>query len=224
MNPPIVRRLIAKDWYLLRWTVFGYVAGGLISVFLLATGGEAMFNAGGILTITVLIALGMHVVTATVVGERIEHTMPFVMSLPVSIAQYTFAKIVANALIFFGAWLVITLGVSGVVLFRASVPHGLIVVSTIMLLYLLTSYSVVLATAISTESMGWTIGAVVVGNILLNVLMYGLGHIPSIQSTYASNEIVWSSSAVNVLLGECSVILAAIALTFFVQARKSEFL
>ena len=224
MNSAIVPRLVAKDWYLLRWVISAYVAGGLISVALLATGGEAVFNAGCILVITLLIALGMHVVVATVVGERTEHTLPFIMSLPVSIAQYTLAKIVANASIFVGAWLVIALGVSGVVLFRAGVPHGLIVLSTIMLLYMLTTFSVVLAVAIATESMGWTIGVVVVGNILLNNLMYELSHIPSIEGTYASNQIVWSSAAVEVVLVECSVILVAIALTFVFQARKSDFL
>jgi hypothetical protein len=119
---------------------------------------------------------------------------------------------------------VIALAVSGVVLFRAGVQHVLIVLSTITLLYLLTSYTVILAVAMITESMGWTIGVVVVGNILLNFLMSGLAHIPSIQSTYASAQIVWSSPAVDIVLAECSVILAAIALTFVVQARKSDFL
>ena len=224
MNTSIVPRLVAKDWYLLRWAIFGYLGGGVASLLLLAMGGEAAFNAGSILIITLLIALGMHVVMATVVGERIEHTLPFVMSLPVSIAQYTMAKIVANASIFLGAWLLLALGVSGVVLLRPGVPHGLIVLSTITLLYLLMSYFVLLATALTTESMGWTIGTVVVGNILLNFLMYALAHVPSIQRTYASQQAVWSSEAISVVAGEVVVILAALVVTFIVQARKTDFL
>jgi len=224
MSDAIVGRLISKDWYLLRRPVLGYLGGGVVSLALLATGGEAMFNMGCILMITLLIALGMHVVMATVVGERIEHTLPFVMSLPVSIAQYTVAKIAANASLFVGAWALLAAGVSGIVLFRPGVPHGLIVLSTIMLLYILASYFVVLAVAIATEAMAWTIVAVVVGNICLNFLMYGLSHVPSIQSTYASARIVWGATALEVVAGEFAVMIAALAFTFAFQARKSDFL
>ena len=224
MNASIVQRLISKDWYLLRKPVLGYVAGGLIALLLLAFGGNAAFNIGSILIITVLIALGMHVVMATVVGERTEHTLPFVMSLPISIAQYTLAKILANATLFVTGWLLISLGVCGVVLFRAGVPHGLILLSTIMLLYLLASYFVLLAVAITTESMGATIGTVVASNILLNVLMYALSTVPSISSTYDSAPIVWASAGLWVIASEAAVMMIALALTFIFQARKTNFL
>jgi hypothetical protein len=183
-----------------------------------------MFNAGCLLIITLLIALGMHVVMATVVGERIEHTLPFVMSLPISIAQYTMAKIAANVSLFGAGWLILALGVSGVVLFRAGVPHGLFVLSTIMLLDILASYFVLLAVAVTTESMAWTIVTVIVGNIVLNLLTYTLGQDPSIKSDYTSMSIVWSPSAIGVVIGECAIIAAAIVATFAVQSRKTDFL
>jgi hypothetical protein len=224
VNGSIVQRLIGKDWYLLRKPALGYLAGGIISVLLLQFGGAAAFNIGCILIITLLIALGMHVVMATVVGERIEHTLPFVMSLPISIAQYTLAKIVANATMFVGGWLIITLGVCGVVLFRDGVPHGLIMLSSIMLGYLLASYFVLLAVALITESMGVTIGTVITSNILLNVLMYAIGTVPSIRDTYSSTNIVWTSVGLCVLAGEAAVVAIALAATFIFQARKTNFL
>ena len=224
MSTSIVQRLVSKDWYLLRRPVLAYVGAGLVSLMLLQFGGAAAFNFGSILIITVLIALGMHVVMATVVGERTEQTLPFVMSLPISIAQYTLAKIVANATLFVGGWLIISLGVCAVVLFRQGVPHGLIMLSTIMLMYLLASYFVLLAVAVTTESMGATIATVIVSNILLNVLMYALGTAPSIKNTYGSDRVIWNAAGLEILSIEAAVILLALALTFVFQARKTDFL
>ena len=224
MSMTMIQRLVSKDWYLLRRPILGYLGGGVVALLLLATGGDAAFNLGSLLMITLLIAMGMHVVTASVIGERLEHTLPFVMSLPVSIAQYTIAKVVANASIFISAWLVLALGSLGIVLFRAGVPHGLAVISTILLLYMMASYFVVLAVAIITETLGWTIVAVIVGNIGLNALMYGLAHVPSIKSTYVSPQIVWSTAAVEVVAAELAVILASLTFTFLFQATKSDFL
>ena len=171
-----------------------------------------------------MIALGMHVVMATVVGERIEHTLPFVMSLPISIRQYTLAKLAANASLFVGGWLLISLGVCGVVLFRSGVPHGLIMLSTIMLMYLLASYFVLLAVAITTESMGVTIATVITSNILLNVLMYSISTVPSIKRTYDSVSIIWNDAGLWVIGAEAAVIFVALGLTFIFQARKTDFL
>ncbi len=191
---------------------------------MLATGGEAMFNVGTILIITLLIALGMHVVMATVVGERMEHTLPFVMSLPVSIAQYTLAKIVANGSLFLSGWLLLSVGVSSVILLRAGVPHGLFVFSTIMLLYMLASYTVLLAVAIITESMAWTIVTVIIGNLCLNFLMMGMSQVPSIKDATTSAHVTWSAQAIEVVACECFAMLVAMAVTFAFQARKSDFL
>ena len=224
MSTSIVQRLISKDWYLLRKPVLAYVAGGIVSLMLLQFGGAAAFNIGSLLIITLLIAFGMHVVMATVVGERIDQTLPFVMSLPISIAQYTLAKIVANATLFVGGWSIISVGVAAVVLFRAGVPHGLIMLSTIMLLYLLASYFVLLTVAVTTESMGATIGTVVTSNILLNVLMYSLSNVPSIKSTYGSASVVWTGTGLLVIGAELAVIVFALAATFVFQSRKTNFL
>ena len=224
MSASIVQRLVAKDWYLLRKPALGYLAGGLISVLLLQFGGAAAFNIGSLLIITLLIALGMHVVMATVVGERVDQTLPFVMSLPISIAQYTLAKIVANATMFVGGWLLISLGVCAVILFREGVPHGLIMLSAIMLLYLLASYFVLLAVALITESMGATIATVVISNILLNVLMYSISNVASIKGTYTAAQVTWTSSGLMVIGAEIAVLFTALFTTFFFQSRKTNFL
>src|SRR6476469_7388795 len=126
MNTFMIRRLILKDWDLLRGTLLLYLAAGAVALVLVAKGSEATFYAGSILIITILFALGIHVAMVTVVVERTEHTLPFVMTLPLSLKEYTTAKIVANLLIFLIPWTAITLGTFAVLAGRPGYPAGLI--------------------------------------------------------------------------------------------------
>ena len=100
MNTSRVKRLILKDWYFNRGAIAAYVVVGLLSLLAIGLGGEGGFYGGSILLITVLISIGIHLVMITVIHERTEQTLPFVMTLPVSAKEYTTAKILANMLIF----------------------------------------------------------------------------------------------------------------------------
>ena len=63
-----------------------------VALLLVSNGGEGSFYAGCILLFTVLISLGIHLAMLTVVEERTQQTLPFVMSLPISPRDYTVAK------------------------------------------------------------------------------------------------------------------------------------
>jgi hypothetical protein len=69
MSTFMIKRLILKDWDLLRGTLLLYLAAGAVALGLIAQGSEGAFYAGSILTITILFALGIHIAMATVVGE-----------------------------------------------------------------------------------------------------------------------------------------------------------
>src|SRR5690349_21672289 len=100
MNAFMIRRLVAKDWAFLRWPLTCYLVCGLLSLTAIALGGTAAFNVGSILLLTTIISLGIHLTMLTVVNERSEHTLTFVMSLPVDVRDYTAAKILANMAIY----------------------------------------------------------------------------------------------------------------------------
>ncbi|MEP6473109.1 MAG: hypothetical protein ABJC74_05270, partial [Gemmatimonadota bacterium] len=158
MNYPMVKRLILKDWYLMRAAIAGYLGAGALGLYLLTVGSEAAFTAGYILLITVLIAVGMHLAMVTVVVERTEHTLPFVMSLPISPAEYTAAKILANVLIFLVPWAALFSGAIAIISILVDVPDGLIPFVTVVLLEIFAAYCIVLAVAVVSESQNWTIG------------------------------------------------------------------
>jgi hypothetical protein len=224
MSTFMIRRLIRKDWHLLRGTILLYLAAGAVALGLVAWGSEPTFMAGLILIITVLIALGIHLAMATVVVERTEQTLPFVMTLPVSFQEYTVAKILANLLIFLIPWTVITAGTLAMLAVRTGYPAGMIPFYLLVAMEIFASYCLVLAVALVSESQGATIGATVFGNLFLQAFLYSVSRIPAIAATLKGGRAVWSPPALYVLLGEVAVIVLLLGTTLWLQSRKTDFL
>lgn len=224
MNHAMVKRLIRKDWYFNRLMIAAYVGAGLLSLLPIAVGGSAGFYAGSVLLITVLISVGIHLTMVTVEHERTEHTLAFVMTLPISAKEYTTAKILANVTIFFAAWTTLVVGTIAVIAGRGALPDGLIPYAVAILVQIFAGYCLLLGTAIVSESMGWTVGAIVFGNLALQGVMFALGKAPAVAQGVTVDAIVWSQPIVGVLWAEVAAILLMLALTFYLQSRKTDFL
>jgi hypothetical protein len=224
MNYSMVKRLILKDWYLQRWSIVAAIAGGAITLAVIVTGGKAGFLLGVIGLVTVLIAVGAQVAMATTVLERKEQTLPFVMSLPVSYREYTAAKILAILSIFLLPWLTLVFGSLVILTISPESPGGLIPYAAIMATEILVSTCLVVAVAVTSESQGWTIGAIMVGNLALNVAGYYVAHIPSIARGMYGHTVLWSPAASVLLLAEFGMAVLLLGLTFFFQARRTDFL
>ena len=96
MNYEMVKRLILKDWYLQRWAIRRSLVGVAATLGIIASGGKVAFLLGLILLIMVIISIGAQMPMSTIVTERKEQTLPFVMSLPISYREYTASKIWAT--------------------------------------------------------------------------------------------------------------------------------
>ena len=223
MSYIMVKRLILKDWYLQRWMILGALGGGAAALGIVATGAKAAFILGLVLLVSILIAIGAHLAVSTMVEERKNQTLAFVMSLPISYREYTAAKILGNLIIFLVLWLALVLG-SLALLMLAPKSHGLIPYAAIMATEILVSTCLIIAVALITESQGWTIGAIMVGNLALNGIGYWVAHIPSIAKGMEGSSIQWSPAASALLFGEFSAIALLLGFTFFFQARKKDFL
>jgi ABC-2 type transport system permease protein len=224
MNHSMVKRLILKDWYLQRSMIVGSIAAGLVTLGITVSGGKAAFLLGIIALITVLIAIGAHLAVSTIVSERKEQTLPFMMSLPISYREYTAAKIIGNLIIFLVPWLSLVLASFAIILLAPGIPHGLLPFVAIMATEILVSTCLIVAVAVISESQGWTIGAIMVGNLALNGIGYYVAHIPSIAKGMESPSIRWSLAASELLLTEFAAMVLLLGLTFFFQSRKRSFL
>jgi|CXWL01.1.fsa_nt_gi ABC-type transport system involved in multi-copper enzyme maturation permease subunit len=219
----MVRLLVRKDWYFLRWPIAAYLLAGGLALALIGRGGEGAFFAGSVLLVTVLISVGIHLPMATVVEERKDQTLPFVMSLPISPREYTTAKILANLGIFLIPWVVLVVGSLAVIAGRAALPDGLIPFTVLVLGEILVATCLILAVALVSESQGWTIGAIVAGNLGFQAFLYGVSHLPSISQAMKGQDIVWSPAAVGILTAELAAVVALLAATFYLQSRKTDF-
>ena len=181
MNYAMVKTLIWKDWYFQLRAILLSLAGGVVSLAIVAYGGKAGFMIGLIFLITILIAMGAILVIGTLVGERENQTLAFVMSLPVSYLEYSTAKILSTLLIFFPFWLTLVAG-SLALIVAAPAIHGLFAFTVIMSVEILVSTCLMIAVALVTESKGWTISAMMVGNLAINIVGYFVAHIPGIAA------------------------------------------
>ena len=224
MNTSIVKKLILKDWHFLRVPIVGYLAGSALALVLISLGGAGAFFAGLVVLITVLIAVGIHLAMTTVLGERKEQTLPFIMSLPISYMEYTTAKILANLLMFLIPWSAVVFAI--VVLFTMGNAEGGIPFMVLLVTELFAAYALLLAVAIVSESQSWTIGAMCFGNLFLQAFLYWLARDRSIGLDYTAkiHVAIWSPTAITVLTVEIALILLLLGGTFFFQARKKDFI
>jgi len=223
MNYSMVKSLILKDWYFQRRSILLALGGGAVSLGIVAFGGQPGFTLGLILLVTIMVMLSAMTVMANVIGERENQTLAFTMSLPISYLEYTTSKIVGNLLIFVPFWLTIVAG-SVALIVAAPVIHGFFAFAIIMAVEILVSTCLMIAVALVSESKGWTISAMMVGNVALNVVGYLVAHIPGIREGLFGNVIQWKPAATISLIVEFALIGLMLGGAFFIQSRKKDFI
>lgn len=223
MNATMIGRLIYKDWHLMRWPIAMYLAGAAVALGLILVGTDASFFAALILLCTVALATGIHLAIGSVVEERTRGTLPFVMSLPVTPADYSAAKVISNVTIFLLIWGVLTVGM--VVIFcLPGTPHGVIPWAAVILGVLFAGYALTFAAAMISESIGWTIGAMIVANFSLQATLYTVSNFTDIGKQIHSKAFVWTPTATAIVSCEMLAVVACFALAVFVQSRKRHFI
>ncbi|MGD0733944.1 MAG: ABC-2 transporter permease [Terracidiphilus sp.] len=223
MNWSMVRSLVLKDWYFQRRAIVLSLLGGIASLAIVAYCGKAGFTIGLIFLITIMVIIAATLVMTTMVGERENQTLAFVMSLPVSHLEYSTAKILVNLLVFVPLWLILVAG-SLALIVAAPVIHGLFAFAVIMGVEILVNTCLMIAVALVTESKGWTISAMVTGNLAINVVGYLLAQIPGISTGMWGTTIFWRPAATISLITEFALIALLLSGAFFIQSRKRDFL
>ena len=102
MTASLVRRLILLDLYLMRWPVTGALIAGAVSIAVMPLSAVSAY-VGGVSLICVIVILNIVLVMTFIVQEKKDKVQIFMLSLPVSITQYTAAKLLANAIAFAGS-------------------------------------------------------------------------------------------------------------------------
>ena len=222
MNLPVIRLLVVKDWQLFEKQLAAYVAAGIVALCFLGHAQSWSFYVGSLLLMIVMVAAACFSISNSLLTERKEHTLPFVMSLPVSPLDFYVAKLVGSVVTFAVPFLVMALGAVGTILFTP-LPDGLVVLALLVFGHILVAYSVSLGVAMAVESEGLNTFAMIASMVLLNPFIMLVGQIPAIKDHVDGAAIVWSTEAVSILAAQVLVSAAAIAITGWVHCRKTAF-
>src|SRR5215470_6731419 len=106
MSQSLVRHLIVKDFQMHRTSIIFSIIAGAAGLAVLQLKGVA-----GLLGIigffTTLIVLGSMIPHSSILNERKGHNLAFLMSLPISMVEYTTAKVLSALGMFMIPWLVL---------------------------------------------------------------------------------------------------------------------
>jgi hypothetical protein len=222
MNTNAIRILFLKDLFLSRWPLFGYLVGGLLSVMVACLPGELAGFIGFILMVTVTIAAGIHLIGVLLLAESVDMTRNFVMSLPVSLLDYSIAKISVVLVAFLIPWLGMLASLTVLIVVTPEAKPGFVAFLALVFLFMLVGFCLQLVTAVVTESVGWTIVVVVLGNVLLNLFLKTLHENPVISELNKSEVLSWPPIVLQIMAIEVVVILVAVGFAFLFQIRRRD--
>ena len=222
MNTHTIGILFLKDLYLSRRALFAYFAAGIASSAISVVPQQTLAFAGFILVLTVAIASGMHLLGELLISEGNEQTRTFILSLPVSLLDYSVAKIAVVLTTFLIPWF--TMLACSVVL-TAVLPWGktgAVPVLMVIFLELLAAFTVQLVTAVISESVGWTVCVMVACNVFLNLFLVNLFQTPQIDELMKSSELTLTPLLGQVMGIEVAVVVVALAVALALQTRKRD--
>jgi hypothetical protein len=222
MNTHTIGILFLKDLYLSRRPLFAYFAAGIACSALSAVPQPTLAIAGFILILTVAIGSGMHLLGELLLSEGNDQTRTFILSLPVSMLDYSIAKIAVVLTAFLIPWC--TMLASSIVL-TSVLPWGkagAVPVLVVVFLELFAAFTLQLVTAVITESVGWTVCVMVACNVFLNLFLMSLFQASQVSEMMKSNVPTLDPLIMQIMGIEVAVIVAALAVTLALQTRQRD--
>lgn len=222
LNVPVIRLLVIKDWQLFQKQLALFVLGAIVALCLLGMARSWSFYAGSLLLIIVMVSIACFSVSTSLLEERKQKTLAFVMSLPVSPLDFYAAKLAGNLITFLTPFVLLVAGTLAVILFT-ELPNGLVVYSLLLFGHVWLAYCVSLSTAMAVESEGWNTFAMIASMVLINPFIMGMAQIPAINDAVSVDAITWSGPAISILTAQLLLGIAALVASAWVHCRKPAF-
>ena len=223
MNRSVVRTLILSDWKRFRPLLLMFIVGGALAFLVLQVGGEIPTVLGTTWFFMALIVLGCLLPPFNVVNERKKQILPFLMSLPISVTQYTTAKLVSTVGMFLVPWVTLVAAALAFIMGRESLPDGIIPVVIILSMLTFIGFCLIAGVTMVSESESWMMAATVLANSSYGFGWYLLVRNAAIRDGMKSAAPVWGPEVVTILAVEVAVAVVILGLTFFLQSRKKDF-
>lgn len=221
LNMPVIKQLVYKDWYVNRRLLATYVGSGILSLCIISLG-EWQFFMGSIMLISMMVGMGNHQLSVTMISERKEQTLAFVMSLPVSPADYAMAKFLSNMVLFFVPWSLLVLAATTVILITP-LPDGLLAFTLLVCVLIAVNHCICWSVTMAIETEGTFLIVMIGLNCLLNPALYFLARSPDIGGHNRDASFIWTGTASQVLVCEILAIVLLLVGTLYFRSRKKVF-
>jgi hypothetical protein len=221
--PSVVKQLVLKDWQLNRSLIAITIICGAIELAALLLKREPTTVVGSVFLFITLIFMGCMIAGANILNERKKQSLPFVMSLPISSIQYTTSKLLSTIGMYMIAWLTVVIVTIWLIAGARVLPPGVIPMALILLTLPLIGTCLVAGVTMVGETEGWNIAANVVSNSTYGLTWYFITRTPSLMHDLAGKVPVWNSAVTTFLVSEFALIAVILALTYYLQARKTDF-
>jgi ABC-2 type transport system permease protein len=222
-NSQMIKHLVMKDWELMKKSIAAYMLAGIVTLGIMGMATAITFNIAAILMITLLIVIGARSAIESIVNEKKEQTLPFILSLPVTAQDYAFAKLLSNLVLYFVPWLILVLGML-LIIVSTPIYNGVIPLVILVSAYILAAYCCYLATALLTYSEGFTISVMIVTNLLLNGFIILIMRLPELNQTFEAATASWNGTSLLILAALITFSAAILLLTGILQKRLTSFL
>ena len=222
MKRSVFWALVRKDLYLMRGLIFLMVVIGMVS-FVVTRFGNIGLAVGGLIFLTANIAGGIFMAMGMLIGERKEMARAFALSLPISGRGYDRAKLTAGYIAYVIPWTIVTAWVLwGFLRPGSDADRGMVVYAIVLQGFALAMYSVLLAAlfGVTTDGMGALI--IIGSNILFSLFMMKLNQ-PEIAGPLRTGQIVWTSFAQRMLVGEVIAIALSAGIALFAMSRRRDY-
>jgi hypothetical protein len=222
--PSVVKQLVLKDWELHRRLISVTLVCGVAALASLLLKREPYSVVGSVFVFIALILIGCMLPVSNIFNERKKQTLPFVMSLPISPVQYTTAKLLSTVAMYLIPWLTLVIAAIWVVFGWGIFPAGALPITLTLLLLPFVGLSLITAATMVGETEGWNLFANIVCNSSYGLTWYFMTRSPSLMRGVTNKTPVWNSAVVTFLVSEIAVITLVLSLTYYLQARKTDFL
>jgi len=229
MNPSIVPHLVKKDFLILRKTIIGFCLVSLTAIVITSLLFEripnwAFVNLAFMLLIAPAAACGIVLLMRSIVMEKVKSTQSFIMSLPVTVKEFTLAKVLVNLPIFTAFW-VATSSVTFYFAFGLGIfPYGAIPFVSMILLGVFVAYICILSTSLLFQSHGITILSILIFEMGTSAYLWVVVYLDPIANYIYGQTSVWNSTAIGIITTQVLIAIFMLLMTMYVQNKKRDFI
>lgn len=229
MSASIVSQLVTKDLRLMRGTIVSFALVSLVLIAALSfligrIPNWIVFNIGFIMLIGPAGTCGIVVLIKSNVFEKEKSTQSFIMSLPLTVKEFTRAKLWLNLPVFGIFWLIVSAAAFYFAFGRGLFPLGAIPFVTMVFLGVFVAYACILSTSLLTQSLGVTVLAITLFELATSAYLWTVAFISPIAEHIWGAVPVWNPTAIAILTAQALVAATVLLATVFVQSRKRDFI